>query len=44
MAFLDLKFYSEALKMQTEVYVLLPQQKTAGEIGRTAAEAPADAN
>lgn len=41
MAFLDLKFYSEALKMQTEVYVLLPQQKTAGEIGRTAAEAPA---
>ncbi len=33
MAFLDLKFYSEALKMQTEVYVVIPQRSSVGEIG-----------
>ena len=33
MAFLDLKFYSEALGMQTEVYVIIPQKSAAGQIG-----------
>ena len=33
MAFIDLKFYSETLGMQTEAYVLLPQKSAAGEIG-----------
>lgn len=33
MAFINLKFYSEALGMQTEVYVVIPQKSTAGEIG-----------
>ena len=33
MAFMNLKFYSEALGMQTEVYVVIPQRSTAGEIG-----------
>lgn len=33
MAFIDLKFYSEALKMQSEVYVVIPQRNSAGEIG-----------
>ena len=38
MAFFDVKFYSEALGMQTEVYVVLPQKKNAGEIGKAAAK------
>ena len=33
MAFMNLKFYSEALGMQTEVYVVIPQRQTNGEIG-----------
>ncbi len=33
MAFLDLKFYSEALGMHTEVYVIIPQKSAAGQIG-----------
>lgn len=33
MAFINLKFYSEALGMQTEVYVVIPQRQTSGEIG-----------
>lgn len=33
MAFIDLKFYSESLGMQTEVYVVIPQRQTRGEIG-----------
>ena len=33
MAFMNLKFYSEALGMQTEVYVVIPQRQTSGEIG-----------
>lgn len=33
MALAELKFFSEALGMQTEVYVVLPQESTAGEIG-----------
>ena len=33
MAFIDLKFFSEALGMQTEVYVLIPQKGNYGEIG-----------
>ena len=33
MALIDVKFYSEALGMQTEAYVVLPQKDTAGEIG-----------
>ena len=33
MAFMNLKFYSEALGMQTEVYIVIPQRSTAGEIG-----------
>ena len=30
---MNLKFYSEALGMQTEVYVVIPQRQTSGEIG-----------
>ena len=33
MALMNLKFYSEALGMQTEVYVVIPQRSTDGEIG-----------
>ena len=33
MAFANLKFYGESLGMQTEVYVVIPQQSSAGEIG-----------
>lgn len=33
MALMNLKFYSEALGMQTEVYVVIPQKSTDGEIG-----------
>ena len=33
MAFLDFRFYSEALGMQTECYVVLPQRSSSGEIG-----------
>lgn len=33
MALIDLKFYSEALGMQAEAYVVIPQKSTAGEIG-----------
>lgn len=33
MALIDLKFYSEALGMQTEAYVVIPQKSTDGEIG-----------
>lgn len=33
MAFCDIKFFSEALGMQTEVYVILPQKNLEGEIG-----------
>ncbi len=33
MAFMDVKFYSEALGMQAEVYVVLPQKRTKGQIG-----------
>ena len=33
MAFMDFKFYSESLGMQTEVYVVMPQRSSAGEIG-----------
>ena len=33
MAFANLKFYSESLGMQTEVYVVIPQQSSKGEIG-----------
>ncbi len=33
MALIDVKFYSEALGMQTEAYVVLPQRDTMGEIG-----------
>lgn len=39
MAFLDFKFFSEVLGIQTEVYVLLPQKNLNGEIG-TNAKAP----
>ncbi|HBL40071.1 MAG TPA: esterase [Ruminococcaceae bacterium] len=38
MALCDLKFFSEALGMQTEVYVVLPQKDLAGEIGNPTAE------
>lgn len=39
MALCDIKFFSEALGMQTEVYVVLPQKNLNGEIGvKTAAE------
>ena len=33
MALITLKFYSEALEMQTEVYVAIPQRSSNGEIG-----------
>lgn len=33
MALAELKFYSEELGMQTECYVILPQENTSGEIG-----------
>lgn len=33
MALIDLKIYSESLGMQTEVYVVIPQRSSAGEIG-----------
>lgn len=33
MAFMNLKFFSESLGMQTEVYVVMPQKSTQGEIG-----------
>lgn len=33
MAFIDLKFFSESLQMQAEVYVVIPQKSTNGEIG-----------
>lgn len=33
MAFIDFKFFSEALGMQTECYVVLPQKSSRGEIG-----------
>lgn len=33
MALITLKFYSEALQMQTEVYVAIPQKNSNGEIG-----------
>lgn len=33
MALIDLKFYSEALGVQTSVYVVLPQRSAKGEIG-----------
>lgn len=33
MAFIDLKIYSESLGMQTNVYVVIPQASTNGEIG-----------
>ncbi|MBR4058812.1 MAG: esterase family protein [Lachnospiraceae bacterium] len=35
MALIDIKLYSEALGMQTEVYVVIPQKSTQGEIGIT---------
>ena len=35
MAFMNLKFFSESLGMQTEVYVVIPQKSTQGEIGVT---------
>ena len=33
MAFINLKFFSETLKMQTEIAVILPQKSASGEIG-----------
>jgi len=33
MALIDLKFFSQALGMQTEAYVIIPQKSTVGEIG-----------
>ena len=33
MAFANLKFFSESLGMQTEVYVVIPQKSSKGEIG-----------
>ncbi len=33
MAFMELKLFSEALGMQTEVYVVIPQKQREGEIG-----------
>jgi esterase superfamily len=35
MALIDLKFYSEVLKMGTEVHVIIPQKNAIGEIGVT---------
>ena len=37
MAFIELNFYSEALGMQTQVNVILPQKSSAGEIGGSSA-------
>ena len=42
MAFMELKLYSEALGMQTEVYVVIPQKQREGEIGAGAREAQED--
>ncbi len=33
MALANLKFYSESLGMQTEIYIVIPQKSTTGEIG-----------
>ncbi len=33
MALIELKFFSQALGMQTEAYIVIPQKSTAGEIG-----------
>ena len=33
MAFLQFHFFSESLGMQTEVYVVMPQRRTSGQIG-----------
>ena len=33
MALSELRFFSEALHMQTSVYVVIPQRKNSGEIG-----------
>ncbi len=33
MAFIDFKFYSEALGMQAEAYIVIPQNQTSGQIG-----------
>ena len=33
MALMNLKFFSESLGMQTEVYVVIPQKSSVGEIG-----------
>ena len=41
MALIELKFYSQKLGMQTEVYVVIPQKSTAGQIG---VESKADDN
>lgn len=41
MALIELKFYSQKLGMQTEVYVVMPQKSTAGQIG---VESKADDN
>ena len=38
MALINLNFYSEALGMQTQVEVILPQKSSAGEIGISSAE------
>ena len=35
MAFVNLKFYSETLKMQSEISVIIPQRSATGEIGIT---------
>ena len=35
MAFINFNFFSEALGMQTEAYVIMPQRQTAGQIGVT---------
>ncbi len=33
MAFINIKFFSESLRMQSEVYVVIPQRSSVGEIG-----------
>ena len=33
MAFINFNFFSEALGMQTEAYVIIPQRQTSGQIG-----------
>ena len=33
MAFISIKFFSEALRIQSEIYVIIPQKSTVGEIG-----------